>query len=89
MRSPSYRNQNKKQDALKLIANKFNTDINEISRNLHNLRSQFMQEIKKMKIKKSGAGSDEEYISNWPYFSEYVLNVQWIIQKLQTIWQDK
>lgn len=69
VRSPSYRNRNTKQEALKLIATKFNTDVNEITRKLHNLRSQFMQEIKKTKSKKSGAGSDEVYISKWPYFS--------------------
>nr|CAI5869348.1 unnamed protein product [Callosobruchus analis] len=27
------------------------------------------QEIKKIKKKKSGAGTNEIYVSNWPYFS--------------------
>ncbi|KAJ8942302.1 hypothetical protein NQ314_010098 [Rhamnusium bicolor] len=69
VRSATYRNRNKKQEMLELIATKLNTNVNEITRKLHNLRSQFMQEVKKLKIKKSGAGTDEVYISNWPYFS--------------------
>lgn len=69
VRSVNYQNRNKKQDTLKLIATKLNTDSNEISRKLHNLRSQFMQEVKKLKIKKSGSGTDEIFISTWLYFS--------------------
>ncbi|KAF2901330.1 hypothetical protein ILUMI_04856 [Ignelater luminosus] len=69
VRFSNYRNRNKKQETLKLIATKLNTDSNEISRKLHNLGSQFMQEVKKLKIKKSGSGTDEIFISTWPYFS--------------------
>jgi hypothetical protein len=67
--STNYRDRTKKQATLQTIATKFNTDCGEITRKLHNLRSQFMQEVKKIKKKKSGEGLDEVYISNWPYYS--------------------
>ncbi|CAG9793040.1 unnamed protein product [Diatraea saccharalis] len=37
-------------------------------RELHNLRSQWQNELKKLKIKKSGSGQDDLYKSNWGYF---------------------
>lgn len=69
VRAENYRNRVKKQEVLESLAVKFNTTSNEISRKLHNLRSQFMQELKKIKKRKSGTGADEVYLSPWPYFS--------------------
>ncbi|XP_076664793.1 uncharacterized protein LOC143367058 [Andrena cerasifolii] len=58
-----YKNRIKKQ-----LAKKFNTTYSEISRKLHNLRTQFNQELRKTVYKKSGAGTDTTYESTWKNF---------------------
>jgi hypothetical protein len=55
--STNYRDRTKKQATLQTIATKFNTDCGEITRKLHNLRSQFMQEVKKNKKEEKWRGS--------------------------------
>lgn len=64
-----YRNRMKKQQILQDIAIIFNTDPSEILRKIHNLRSQFLQELKKIKARKNSTGSDEFSYSTWPYFT--------------------
>jgi hypothetical protein len=68
VKSVQYRDRAKKQENLQIIATKLATTQGEVTRKLHNLRSQFMQELKKGKNRKSGAGADENYNSSWPYF---------------------
>lgn len=67
-RHADYKNRNKKSSVLNSIAQEFSTTENEISRKLHNLRSQWQNELKKIKVKKSGSGQDDLYKSNWGYF---------------------
>ncbi|KAB0790068.1 hypothetical protein PPYR_15614 [Photinus pyralis] len=68
-RCTEYRNREKKQALLREFAIQFSCSAGEIQRKLHNLRNQVSQELKKMKKKKSGAGTDENYTTNWPYFT--------------------
>ncbi|XP_031327744.1 uncharacterized protein LOC116158995 [Photinus pyralis] len=68
-RCTEYRNREKKQALLREFAIQFSCSAEEIQRKLHNLRNQVSQELKKMKKKKSGAGTDENYTTNWPYFT--------------------
>ena len=64
-----YRNRIKKQNALKEIASNFNTTTNEVSRKLHNLRTQYHSEVRRIKCKKSGNGAEENNTSSWEFFS--------------------
>lgn len=68
VRYKSYKNRIKKQRAIKRIAIKFNTTENEISRKLHNLRTQFNQEIRRINSKKSGDEADDTAQSTWQFF---------------------
>lgn len=63
-----YRNRNKKQRALQQLATKFDTNTNEISRKLHNLRTQFHSEIRRIKTKNNSDGPDETHQSAWEFF---------------------
>lgn len=69
IKSINYRNRSKKQNALRELAKKFETVESEISRKLHNLRTQFHQEIRRMKTKKSGDGADDAYEITWEFFN--------------------
>lgn len=64
-----YKNRIKKTAAIECLAERFNTTPVEINRKLHNLRTQFNNELRKLKKKKSGQGTDENYVSKWEYFS--------------------
>ncbi|KAK4881510.1 hypothetical protein RN001_004829 [Aquatica leii] len=44
------------------------TTVKDITRKIHNLRNQFINEMKKTAKKKSGQSIDDLYISKWPYF---------------------
>ncbi|KPJ12146.1 hypothetical protein RR48_03893 [Papilio machaon] len=66
--NPDYKNRVKKSAAVDSLAEQFNTTAFEINRKLHNLRTQFNNELRKLK-KKSGQGTDENYTSNWEYFT--------------------
>jgi hypothetical protein len=46
VKSVQYRDRAKKQENLQIIATKLATTQGEVTRKLHNLRSQFMQELK-------------------------------------------
>ena len=69
IKSKVYRDRVKKQNAFTEISEKFSTTIEEITRKIHNLMNQFNSELKKATKKKSGDGTDELYISKWPYFN--------------------
>ncbi|XP_067004308.2 uncharacterized protein [Anabrus simplex] len=68
VKSLGYKNRVKKLRATSVLANHFKTTRGEITRKLHNLRSQMWHELKKIKSRKSGDGSEEVYQSTWPYF---------------------
>ena len=64
-----YRNREKKANSLKEIATLFGIEEVEINRKWHNLRCQLNAEQRKIKKKKSGAGTSETAVkSNWEYF---------------------
>ncbi|XP_031327793.1 uncharacterized protein LOC116159041 isoform X2 [Photinus pyralis] len=69
VKSNIYKNRVKKQDAYQEMAEEFNTTVEEIQRKIHNLRNQFNSEFKKSKKKQSGQGTDELYVSKWPYYN--------------------
>ena len=64
-----YKNRITKQKALRHFATEFNTVESEVTRKLHNLRTQFNQELRKTLSKKSGAGADTTYESAWRNFA--------------------
>lgn len=64
-----YKNRMKKQYALNEMAETFSVTIEEVYRKLHNLRTQFNNEIRKGK-KFSDEDNGEVFISRWPYFNQ-------------------
>ena len=66
--SVHYRNRNTKRKALAELAAEFAVEDAEVQWKLHILRSQYQQEVKKVRAKKSGQGADESYMSNWRHF---------------------
>ncbi|XP_064096318.1 uncharacterized protein LOC135208100 [Macrobrachium nipponense] len=64
-----YRDKEKKAVAVKEISELLNVSEAEIARKWHNLRCQMNNEIRKMKVKKSGVGADDVLVkSKWEYF---------------------
>ncbi|XP_013172745.1 PREDICTED: uncharacterized protein LOC106121578 [Papilio xuthus] len=63
--NPDYKNRVKKSTAVDSLAEQFNTTAFEINRKLHNLRTQFNNELRKLRKK----GTDENCGSNWEYFT--------------------
>ncbi|CAL1678834.1 unnamed protein product [Lasius platythorax] len=58
-----YKNRSKRTASIEQLAQQFNTDSGEVGRKLHNLRTQFNNELRKTRKRKSGQGSGEAYIS--------------------------
>lgn len=69
VKSKHYKNRMKKQYALNEMAETFSVTIEEVYRKLHNLRTQFNNEIRKGK-KFSDEANGEVFISRWPYFNQ-------------------
>ncbi|XP_064109921.1 uncharacterized protein LOC135217846 [Macrobrachium nipponense] len=64
-----YRDKEKKAVAVKEISELLNVSEAEIARKWHNLRCQMNNEIRKMKVKKSGMSADDVLVkSKWEYF---------------------
>ncbi|KAJ8878263.1 hypothetical protein PR048_018840 [Dryococelus australis] len=59
-----YRDRCIKHGALKELAKKDKTEIQGITRKIHNLSNQFNSEFKKSQKNKSGQGTDEKYVSS-------------------------
>ncbi|XP_064079515.1 uncharacterized protein LOC135196604 [Macrobrachium nipponense] len=67
-----YRDKEKKAVAVKEIPELLNVSEAEIARRWHNLRCQMNNEIRKMKVKKSGMGADDVLVkSKWEYFDAF------------------
>lgn len=64
-----YHNRLAKRSALQKIAADMETTEIDISKKLKYLRSQFGEEMKKMKASKSGLSTDGTYISKWRYYT--------------------
>ncbi|KAJ8889588.1 hypothetical protein PR048_009088 [Dryococelus australis] len=65
-----YRNRCRKHDALKELAEKYKTEIQEVKRKIHNLHNQFNSEFKKSQKNKSGQGTDEKCVSKGPHYQD-------------------
>ncbi|XP_055630750.1 uncharacterized protein LOC129771287 [Toxorhynchites rutilus septentrionalis] len=65
--SVEYKDRLKKISDYKEMTEKFNTTVEAIRKKLHNLRNQFNPELKKSRTTKSLQGTDELYVSQWPY----------------------
>lgn len=63
-----YKNCSKRTASIEQLAQQFNTDFGEVGRKLYNLRTQFNNELRKTRKRKSGQGSGEVYTSNWEFF---------------------
>lgn len=64
-----YLDRGQKADAIKQIAEKINATDSEVSRKIHNLRSQLQGECRKMLAKKSGQGG-KVYQSKWEFYEQ-------------------
>ncbi|EFA00959.2 uncharacterized protein LOC103314973 [Tribolium castaneum] len=65
-----FRNKTKKQKLLADLAARFNTDDIEINRKLHNLRTQFHQELRKIARRQSQApDANGTFQSSWEFFN--------------------
>ncbi|CAL1688681.1 unnamed protein product [Lasius platythorax] len=63
-----YKNRSKRTASIEQLAQQFNTDSGEVGRKLHNLMTQFNNELRKTRKRKNGQGSGEVYISKWEFF---------------------
>lgn len=69
-RLSEYKDRNKRHDAFVEIADNFKTDKAEVEKKIKSLLTIFAREVKKVKdSQKSGAGSDEIYVSKWYCYS--------------------
>ncbi|XP_030378065.1 uncharacterized protein LOC115626749 [Scaptodrosophila lebanonensis] len=66
--SADYTNKHKKQNAYREIAEKLDKSDDEIKTKIHHLRTQFLQEVRRVKQKKSGQGTSDNYTSKWEFF---------------------
>ncbi|KAH8390027.1 hypothetical protein KR200_005652 [Drosophila serrata] len=66
--SGDYKNKHKKQNAYREIAEALGKSDDEIKTKIHNLRTQFLQEVRRVKQKKSGQGTSDNYTSKWEFF---------------------
>lgn len=80
-----HKDRTKKNSATINMAEHFGVSSAEITRKLHNLRTQMNNEIRKIKKKKSGDGLDDVFISNWEFFDSLkFLTAGLICNKSQT-----
>ena len=66
--SPDYKDRNRRNECLDEMASRFSTSTCEITRKVHNLRSQFHSERQKLMKRKSIYGSHHRAVSKWPHF---------------------
>lgn len=66
-KSKHYKNRIKKRQAFDEIAQTFSVTVDEIYRKMHNLRTQFNNELRKTK-RSTDQPVGEPYVSKWPYF---------------------
>ncbi|XP_018576045.1 uncharacterized protein LOC108914678 [Anoplophora glabripennis] len=68
VKNKEYRNKTKKQAALRAIAAELRTPEKEIYRKFHNLRTQFHQEMRRIKARRNGDTTEDTYRTSWKYF---------------------
>ena len=64
----AYKNRNLKNKIHESIAQTLNLTANLVAKKIHNLRCQLNTELRKIKSKKCGAGTNEIYSPKWEYF---------------------
>lgn len=70
MKNKNFRNKIKKQKLIAELASKFNVDESEINRKLHNLRTQFHQELRKIARRQGDVlNGNGTYQSSWEFFN--------------------
>lgn len=69
VRSKSYTNKTKRNDACSELAKKYNTTEKGVRNKIKSLRSYFSKEHQKLSAKKSGAGTDSNYETTWFAYS--------------------
>lgn len=89
--SAEYKNKLKKQNAYREIAGKLEKSEDEVKTKIHHLRTQFMQEMRRVKQKKSGQGTSENYTSKWEFFDalKFIINDKGINYKTQNLVSSK
>lgn len=68
MKHPGYKNKSMKQLKYELLADIFGTTVEEITRKVHNLRTQFNNELRKIRKKQEVGEGGSAGGSNWEYF---------------------
>lgn len=63
-----YKNRIRRTDSINKIASILGISQQEVDRKWKTIQSQFRREQNKVKNKKSGAGTDENYISAWRFY---------------------
>ncbi|KAH8369809.1 hypothetical protein KR093_001007, partial [Drosophila rubida] len=66
--SADYKNKIKKQNAYCEIAKRLEKSEYEIKTKIHHLRTQFLQEVRRVKQKNSGQGTSDNCTSKWEFF---------------------
>ncbi|KRG07126.1 uncharacterized protein Dmoj_GI26314, isoform B [Drosophila mojavensis] len=89
--SADYKNKYKKQNAYREIAEKLNKSDDEIKTKIHHLRTQFLQEVRRVKQKKSDQGKLDNYTSKWEFFDalKFIKNDDGNNYKIQNISKPK
>lgn len=68
VKSKDYRDKLKKRQSLIQLGHTFNVTPEEVTRKIHNLRTQFNDSLKKTLKHNYENNSCEVYVSKWPYF---------------------
>ncbi|VVD00768.1 unnamed protein product [Leptidea sinapis] len=63
-----YKVRSERQERYEYLASMFDTNAEEINRKIHNLRTQFNCELRKLRRKQSGASEGAHEASRWEYF---------------------
>ncbi|KAH8287280.1 hypothetical protein KR054_005153 [Drosophila jambulina] len=66
--SADYKNKHKKQHAYREITKKLHKSDDEIKTKIHHLRTQFLQEVRRLKQKKCGQSISDNCTSKWEFF---------------------
>ncbi|KAL4714176.1 hypothetical protein ACJJTC_008530 [Scirpophaga incertulas] len=71
VKHPLYRDRNSRHSKHEYLANMFGTTVDEVCRKIHNLRTQFNSELRKIKLRQTLSGSADGVAaggSGWQYF---------------------
>ncbi|KAH8264412.1 hypothetical protein KR038_008316 [Drosophila bunnanda] len=66
--SQDYKDKHKKQNAYRAIGEELGKSDDDLKTKIHNLRTQFFQEVRRVKQKKSDQGTSDNHTSKWEFF---------------------